>query len=59
MKARKCPKCKFIEPIVPTFGQYFNPCPNCGLSFYDVRYELVEVIDWEYELITNNNGRTI
>ena len=50
MKAQKCPKCGELSKI------WKKRCDNCNYLF-KYEDELVEIIDWEYELITNNETK--
>ena len=53
MKAQKCPKCGYLNKICDPCDQ-FEKC-HCGWIASHFQYaETVELIDWEYELITNN-----
>jgi len=54
MKAQKCPHCGCLDEIY--MGCCCIDCPECGESMLCA--EEVELIDWEYELITNNKPPT-
>lgn len=50
MKAHRCPKCGSYY-----YGRNFpKRCYVCKASTY--KLEEVDLIDWEYELITNNEN---
>lgn len=59
MKAYKCPECGYLNVIYPPYDASLKKCPECDFDFtsYHIREE-VELIDWEYELITNNKPPT-
>ena len=52
MKAQKCPKCGHLNEIPDGYRwMYCNVCPQ------DIQnIEPVEIIDWQDELITNNEN---
>lgn len=55
MKAQKCPKCGYLHRMIletPNLIQCF-----CGWKANGcLSPRIVELIDWEYELITNNEN---
>jgi len=49
MKAQKCPKCDRILPKLAR-DKKWKSCTRCKCTDLIT----IEIIDWEYELITNN-----
>lgn len=47
MKAYKCPKCGDLN--------HNKFCPDCNYTSFDAKQ--VEIIDWEKELKTEENGK--
>lgn len=54
MKAYKCPKCGYLN-IPDKKGRTYGICPKC----YPLKtgWELIEIIDWDKELLTKTEEK--